>query len=57
MGVGKSKEECGRWDCDWVRGGGGGIFDSWESGVVQWEWGREVMEGEILRWRCFMGLI
>ena len=55
--MGECKEECGRWDRDWVRGGGGGIFDSWESGVVQWKWGREVMEGEILRWRCFMGLI
>ena len=55
--MGECKEECGRWDRDWVRGRGGGIFDSWKSGVVQWKWGREVMECQVLRWRCFMGLI
>ena len=34
MGVGESKEKCGRWDCDWMGSGGGGVFDSWVSGVV-----------------------
>jgi hypothetical protein len=43
--VGESKEESGRWDRDWVRGGGGSIFDSWKSGVVQWKWCREIVEG------------
>jgi len=44
MGVGEGKEECGRWDRYWMRGGGGGIFDCWEPGVVQRKWCREVVK-------------